>query len=349
MLGSARRPLGFVLAAVFLTALSACAGGGEIVELDESHDAERLIIRDFIGTLTIVTTEPGGAIDLHVSARRSQLDLLPIGLSGGSLTIGWEGEPDRTRRWWEFWRGRWMFDLADLDRYPTVEIGVPAGVEIEIENIIGAWTIGDRAGHLAFGTERGTGTIGTTETAAIAISGDAAVEIGAVAGQLTLAVAGSGALRGGSAGAVEMSVAGSGDVTLGDIAGGVAVNVAGSGGAVFGAAASIDAVLEGSGSLRLGAVADGFAAVVQGSGSIVAAAAGGAFEATISGSGSVRVDAGRASPFEVTITGSGNVRYGGTAADPVVTISGSGGLVIGTLEGNLTQRISGSGRVDILN
>jgi hypothetical protein len=332
-----------------LAALSACAGGGEIIEFDESHEADRLIIRDFIGTLTVVTTEPGGAIDVHIAIRGSQQSLLPINDAGGELTITWEGEPDRTRRWWEFWRGRWMFDPGDLDRYPTVEIRVPADVEVEVENLIGAWTIDDRTGHFAFEAERGNGTIGTTETAAIALSGHATVEIGAVAGQLMLAVAGSGTLRGGPAGALEMSVAGSGEVILGDIAGGVTARIAGSGEAVIGRAASVNAALAGSGSLRLGAVADGFAAVVQGSGSIVTAAASGAFEVAISGSGSLRVDEGRASPFQVTITGSGNARYGGTAVDPVATISGSGGLVIGRLEGNLTQRISGSGRVEVLN
>ena len=231
---SAWRPFGLVLGAALLTALSACAGGGEIVELDESHDADRLIIRDFIGTLTIVTTEPGGDIAVHVAVRRSQQALLPIGLSGDALTIAWEGEPDRTRRWWEFWRGRWMADLSELDRYPTVEIAVPADVEIEIDNFIGAWTIGDRDGHLAFEAERGSGTIGTTETAAIAISGDAEIELGPVTRHLDGAVAGSGTLRASAAGSAELSIAGSGEVALGDVAGGLTVNIAGSGGAVIG-------------------------------------------------------------------------------------------------------------------
>ena len=86
--------------------LAACAGGGELVETDESYGAERLVIRDFIGTLTIVTSEPGGEINVRVEAKQSQLDFLPIELSGNELVVEWEGEPDRTRRWWEFWRGR---------------------------------------------------------------------------------------------------------------------------------------------------------------------------------------------------------------------------------------------------
>lgn len=343
------RPVAIILAIASLGALAACAGGGEAVELDESYRADRLVIRDFIGTLTIVTTEPGGEIEMHVAARRSQLDLLPIEQDGGELIVVWEGVPDRTRRWWEFWRGRWMADLSNLDRYPVLEIAVPSDVEIEIENIIGEWTIGDRTAHLALGAERGRGTVGATETAAIAVSGDAEIEIGPVAGRLDLAVAGSGTVIGASAAALDAAVTGSGDVTLGDIAGPAAVSIAGSGSVELGDAASLEASLSGSGSLRFGAVSGGFDASVQGSGSIVAGSASGAFEAAVSGSGNIRIDAGRASPFEVTIAGSGSVRYGGTAVDPVVAISGSGGLVLGAVEGDLDARTAGAGGVEVLN
>ena len=343
------RPARFLVAALLLTTLAACAGSGEIVDSQQSYDADRLVIRDFIGTLTIVTTEAGGDINVEIEARQSQLDLLPIDVVGDDLVIAWEGEPDRTRRWWEFWRGRWMVDLNDIDNYPTLTVTVPADLEIEVESMIGFWTIDDRTGHLAFGADRGRGTIGTTETASIGVAGDAEVDLGVVARQLSVAIAGSGSVVGDSAGAAEIAIAGSGDLQLGDIAGMVTIDIAGSGSARIGNAERLEASLSGSGSLRLGDIGGAFVAAVQGSGSIAAVSASGAFEAAVSGSGSIRVDDGRAEPFEVAISGSGGVRFGGTAVNPSASISGSGGLILGRVEGDLDARTSGGGRVDVLN
>jgi hypothetical protein len=332
-----------------LVVLAGCGGGGNVVGTDHDYQAERVVIRDFIGTLTIVTSEPGGDIGVRVEARQSQMALLPIAQSGGELTIEWLGEPDRTRRWWEFWRGRWMVDLNDIDRYPTLVLTVPADVEIAVENIIGEWTVGDRTGHLAFGADRGHGTIGATQTAELAISGDADVEIGPVAELLDVSIAGSGNLTGSAAGAAEIATSGSGGVTLGDIGGPLAINVSGSGNATIGDAVSVDIALSGSGRLRLGTIADGLSLAVQGSGNVVAAAASGPMELAVSGSGSVRVEEGRATSFEAHISGSGSVRFAGTAVNPVANISGSGGLVLGTVEGDLTANTTGSGRVQVLN
>jgi hypothetical protein len=339
------------IAAAFLIAavLAGCAGGGNAVDTDRNYQAERLVIRDFIGTLTVITSEPGGDIAVHVEARQSQMALLPMTLSGGELTIEWEGEPDRTRRWWEFWRGRWMADLNDLGRYPTLVVTVPADVEIEVENIIGEWTVGDRTGHLVFGAERGHGTIGATQTAEIGITGDADVEIGPVSGQLDIAIAGSGNLIGDTAGLAKIAISGSGGIALGNIAGPLAINVSGSGDATIGNAASAEIALSGSGRLRLATIADGFVLAVEGSGNVTAAAASGAVEMAVSGSGSVRIEGGRATSFEANISGSGSVRFAGTAVDPVANISGSGGLVLGAVEGDLTANTTGSGRVEILN
>ncbi len=349
MLRLARRYSAAFAALAVLTLLAACGGGGGPATVDHSYNADRLVIHDFIGTLAIETVPAGGEIGLHVDATRAQLDLLPISLSGNTLTIEWNGVPDRAPHWYEFWRGRWMFEMRDIDQYPTVTLTVPEDVDIDINGLIGRWTVGDRQGSLAFGAERGTGTIEATRTAQIGLSGDADVQIGPVAELLTAAISGSGSLTGNGAGRADLAMSGSGRMSIGDVAGSLTISIAGSGQVTVGDADSVVATVSGSGVARLGSVAAGLRASVQGSGVVTAASASGAFAANVSGSGSVSVDAGRGSPFEVTIAGSGSVRFAGIAVDPVVRVSGSGAVVLGAVEGRLDQATAGSGGVQVLH
>lgn len=335
-------------AIIATTVLSACSTGSEPATFDESYAADRLVIDDFIGTLTIETTPAGGDVELHVDATRAQLDLLPIAFEGGVLTVAWEGEPDRHRRWYEFWRGRWMADLNALHRYPTLILSVPADVEIEIDNLIGHWDIADRDAHVRVGVERGSGTIGAAPSAEIDVAGDADLEIGPVGNRLVVHVAGSGTLMATSAGEAEISVAGSGDVAIGAVTGLLSMSVSGSGEVTAEAADRVEASVSGSGAIRLGAVDGGLAVAVQGSGSVSADRVNGPFEASISGSGGVNIADGRGSPFDVTIAGSGGVRFGGTAVDPIVRISGSGGVTLGAVEGDLDATTAGTGNVQVL-
>jgi hypothetical protein len=348
MFKTIRQRFTFIAAILSAATLSACAGSDPITAVDEDYAAERLVIRDFIGTLTIETTQAGGDVSLHVEATEDQAELLPIDLAGGVLTIEWEGEPDRLRRWYEFWRGRWMADPNALEQYPTLVLAVPANVEIDIEGLIGHWTIDDREGHISFTAERGSGSIGALRSADIAISSDADLEVGPVRELLSASVAGSGSLSAGDSGRADVSLAGSGEILLGTVAGDLNISVSGSGSTVAGDAAHIDVAVSGSGSVRLGAADAGFLAVVQGSGSVTADRVDGEFQVSVSGSGRVVVDDGRGSPFEVSITGSGSVRFGGTAVDPIARISGSGGLILGAVEGELDAATAGAGRVQIL-
>ena len=338
---------GWIVAFAALSLLAGCGGNSGPVVVDESYAADRVVIRDFIGTLVIETSDEGGEVNLHLEATQAQLDLLPIRLSGDTLNIEWEGEPDRRRAWYEFWRGRWMVDLNRLDQYPTLVLTVPVDIEIEVDAIIGRWTVEDRAGRLIFAAESGSGTIGATEMAEISITGDADLEIGSVAERLEIAVTGSGTVVGTEATRAELSVAGSGELSLGNIAGGLVVNVSGSGKVVIGDADSASVSVSGSGSVRLGSVAEGLRAGVEGSGAVLAVLVNGAFDATVTGSGRIEVGDGRASPFAAVIAGSGSVRFWGTAVDPVATLSGSGSVFLGVVEGELTSRTSGAGRVQV--
>lgn len=340
---------GLAVAGAFAAVLSlaACAGGSEPVAIDETYDTDRVVLRDFIGTLDIVTSAEGSATAVHADLRRNQVDLLPITQSGGTLTIEWDGEPDRTRRWWEFWRGRWMADLDRLEDYPHLVLEIPVDVAVEIDSIIGEWTIDDRPGHIVFNAERGSGSIGAVGSADISIDGHAELDLGAVAGALEVAIAGSGTLAGSTVGTAGVSIAGSGKVDLGDVDETMSVSIAGSGEARIGDSAGAEVQISGSGDVAIGAVSGGLRAIVLGSGDIDAAAVNGAFSAAISGSGEINVEAGRGDPFEVAISGSGDVRFGGTGVDVDAALSGSGNLFLGALEGNLDARTSGSGRVEV--
>ncbi len=81
--------IGFVAA---LAVLLAGCGGSAPTSIDETHPAaERLVIRDFIGRLTIETVEPGADIEVEAELRRGQGGLLPIEIRGESLEITWLG------------------------------------------------------------------------------------------------------------------------------------------------------------------------------------------------------------------------------------------------------------------
>lgn len=327
--------------------LAGCGASSAPVTLDETFDADRVVIRDFIGTLTVETIDAGGNVGLHADLNRAQEDLLPIRQSDGTLMIEWLGEPDRERRWWEFWRGRWMADLDRLDDYPSLVLQLPADVALDVTSIIGRWTIDDRTALVRFDAERGEGSIGATQVIELSISGDADIVIGPVAGLLDVSIAGSGTVRGGASSDADISIAGSGDVSLEDVAGQATINIAGSGDATIGDVASAEVRISGSGNVTLGAVASALDARVLGSGDVTVGSVNGAFDASIAGSGDIEVGAGRGDPFDVDIAGSGNVRFGGVGVNPDVSLSGSGSLFLDRLEGELDARTGGSGRVEV--
>ena len=330
-----------------LLVLAGCAADETRTVTEESFTAQRIVISQFIGTLVIETMDGPGVIALRVTANAAQRELLPIRVSGGTLNIAWEGEPDRRRQWHEFWRGRWMADLNDLDRYPTISLRVPRSLAIEVRDIIGRWTIGDRGGDLTIVAERGSGTVGTTETANITVTGDTDIEFGAVAQLLNVSIPGSGRVRVVSAGRAVLSIPGSGAINVGPIANDLTVAIAGSGSVLAGNAGSADIAVHGSGDVEIGLVGGSLNINILGSGDVRAGSVNGPFRANIAGSGDIDIGVGRAAPFDVSIPGSGDVRFGGTAVDPVARIFGSGNVYIAAVEGQITSQILGTGRVQV--
>ncbi|HEV7352024.1 MAG TPA: DUF2807 domain-containing protein [Brevundimonas sp.] len=149
-----------------------------------------------------------------------------------------------------------------------------------------------------------------------------------VAGELKVALAGSGDVRAGQAGDVDLALAGSGD-------------------AVIGTSTRVRVATPGSGGARLGAVTGDAVIAVPGSGDVRLAAVGGDLEANIVGSGSILVAGGRSGRLAANIVGSGDVRHGGEVGRVEVNIVGSGDVAVGRASGEVRRRVLGSGELRI--
>lgn len=348
MLRTGRGLRGGAIAALLigLTVLAGCGRQTPTVT-EEAFATTNIVINRFIGTLVIETVDAPGTT-LTVSATAAQRDLLPINAIGDTLTIDWEGEPDEARSWFQFWRGRGSFRMADLPDYPTLTLRVPRSANVQIEDIMGRWNVGNLTGDLAFSAVEGEGALGDAGNARLVATGSADIIMGAVAGTLDANVSGDGVIRAESAGTARLDTSGSGDIIVGPVAGDVAISVSGSGSVGLGSiTGTVTGTVSGSGDLAVAAISGGITLAVQGSGDAQVDSINGPFVSNSTGSGQIVVLAGRASSFEATLTGSGDVRFGGTAVDPVATLSGSGDVHIAVVEGAVTERATGSGRVRV--
>jgi hypothetical protein len=154
------------------------------------------------------------------------------------------------------------------------------------------------------------GSVGRSDSLWLSNAGCGDWTVANVKGRLEINDAGSGDVRGGSAGELAVRVAGSGDIQLREIRG----------------AANID---------------------VAGSGDVSAASIDGPLHTNVMGSGDVKIDGGRASDMVVRIAGSGDVRFGGVAASLDAQLAGSGDVDVGRVDGPIHKASFGSGAVNV--
>jgi hypothetical protein len=145
---------------------------------------------------------------------------------------------------------------------------------------------------------------------------------------------------------LELSIAGCDHWTLANVQGDLDIHDSGSGGVRAGTAGRVNIKVAGAGDITLGEVAQGLKVGIAGSGDVRAASVSGPVEVDVAGNGDLRVDAGHASAMKVTIAGSGDVRYGGVADSLDVSIAGSGDISVARVTGKVNKSIAGSGRVD---
>lgn len=146
---------------------------------------------------------------------------------------------------------------------------------------------------------------------------------------------------------VKLGSAGCGDWTIANVAEDLSVAVAGSGDVRAGTARHLKASIAGSGDVRVGAVRS-LEASIAGSGDVRVARLDGPVEASIAGSGDVLVEGGRATRVKASIAGSGDVRIAGASDSVEASIIGSGDVRVASA-GSVKKSVIGSGSVLVGN
>ena len=285
------------------------------------RDIQHLRIEDYVGRIDISV---GGDEEVQVQIDREGAKPYEIDLSASKGVLRIEGED---RGPFDGWSRGWGGLERRLNDYPRLQIVVPVGTDVSLDDVATELEIGDIESDLALGGGVMAGEIGDVRTADLHISGEATLDIGDVAEALDLRLSGAGDLKIASAGTADISLRGAGDIELGPVGGPVEVSI------------------QGGGDVAIGAAEGGAELEIHGSGDIGVASVAGPTSAAIHGSGDIVIGGGRADPLEVSIHGSGDVRHEGVAVNPRVRVHGSGEVFINEQEGALES--SGHGRLKI--
>lgn len=151
-------------------------------------------------------------------------------------------------------------------------------------------------------------SIGQAQSGRVALDGCGDADIGNVADEIELAVAGGSEVRLHGAGSAEIAVAGGGDVTIGVIRNGANIAIAGAG-------------------------------------DIVAARIDGPTSIAVQGAGDVTIRDGRATSLSVAIMGAGDLVHNGSAERLDAAILGAGDIRVRSVDGEINRRVLGAGEV----
>lgn len=247
--------------AVLLASTLVLAAAPALAFGPQTYTAKSVEIEGVFGTVT-VKVDPS-ARDVTVSAGGSArwLQEFEASQSGDALLLEQRDRPERMR-------------LKDTDDQITVDVTVPPGTALILEDHAGNATIGDLDAAVTLeDLQTGRIVVGRVTAADVGITGGAAVEIGAVGGPLNVTVSGSGDIKTGPvSGNVMTRISGSGDVVIGSVNG------------------KVDTKISGSGNVELGGGrADPLIVGISGSGNVKVMATVGAQEIRNSGSGKVTI------------------------------------------------------------
>lgn len=241
--------------ALTLTALPALAFG------PQDFTAREVSVEGLVGRLEVKVDSGASKVTASVSGPSRWLDTVTVKLDGDDLRIVQKESP-RERRW------------RDQDDWVTVQLTVPAGTKLDIDDFSGEGTVGDLRGALSVdGMSSGKLNVGRVTTAAVSIDGSGDVTLGDVDRDVNFEINGSGSVKSGrTAGKAELEINGSGEI-----------DVAYANGA-------INAEINGSGDISIhGGVADPLAVEINGSGSVLMDGVAKNQSIEQSGSGKVRI------------------------------------------------------------
>ena len=292
--------LGAAVAAALILPVAAHAGEDRtwVSKPAQTFNARSLDLEHVFGDATIKVTD-GGPMSVQISGPRFLVDPMQVTTRGDTLVVM---GPRNTGRGFSVWDWSKWFDYSDVGEKGKVKvtISVPRGSDVTADKQIGDLTMGDLDGHFSVESINSDIRAGRVTDAKIKVVGGGDTTIAAVAGNISLDIAGAGDVNVGNVGSATIQVAGAGDTTLGQVHSGLSVSIAGSG-------------------------------------DLDIASVNGPVTLSIAGSGDVRIKGGKANPFKVSMVGGGDVVFGGQAVDPTVSALGSGDVWIKSYTGNLSS------------
>lgn len=221
--------------ALTLTALPALAFG------PQDFSAKEVSVEGLVGRLDVKVDSNASKVTASVSGPARWVEMVEVRQEGGDLVIR-QKEASRERRW------------REQDDWVTVQITVPVGTKLDIDDFSGEGTVGDLRGAFAVDSmNSGKLSVGHVATATIGIDGSGDVVLGDVDRDIDLEINGSGSIvTGRTAGKTELAINGSGEISVAHANG------------------PINAEINGSGDIRIqSGVADPLAVEINGSGSLL--------------------------------------------------------------------------------
>lgn len=269
--------------------------------------ATDITIRDFVGIVTIIDGTDG--VDVRSAGDK------PADISDSDGDIRIDGLTSREERAkacnrrgmsWNFdFNGKESKGSTRLDGYPNIQISVPDGSNLYIEDSY-VWL---------------DSKIRLTE-ADLEMGGCFDIDMDAVE-TLRLEKSGSGDIDIGEAGTLRMEKSGSGDMDVGRVG-------------------PLNIEKSGSGDIDIDRVNGPVSIEKSGSGDIDIGVLTGSLELDRSGSGDVAVDDGDVSLLRVRSSGSGDVDINAAVGDAFVRASGSTDVYVKSIQGSLEQSTSGA-------
>lgn len=239
--------------ALSLTALPALAFG------PQDYTAKEVTVQGMVGYLTVKVDDSVSKVTATVTGPAKQVSLVKVTLEGTDLVIEQESR-QRSMRW------------QDKDDWITIDLRVPTGTKLEIDEFVGEGTVGNlRAALSVDGMTAGSLTVGSVTTADVGIDGSGDVKISDIDRDVSVSINGSGSVNAGrTAGKLDLQINGSGDVDIATISGAVKVEINGSGDVNLrgGIADPLDIDINGSGSVLVDGVARNQSIQQSGSGTV---------------------------------------------------------------------------------
>ena len=297
-----------------------------------TFDATSVVVDDFIGTLNVAVVDDPEVV-LTMTGAEDKLADIAVRLDGSRLVLR---------------RGMGATGVSqglDSAAYPVIDLRVPAGTPLTIDDMDGKTTIGDLNAPVRIYAASLDATIGDVTTADIDRFGSGDIVLGKVAGALTAMLSGSGDIRVLAAGTVDVKKRGSGDVILGTVSGTVTAEMRGSGDIRIAAARAVDIKKRGSGDVDLGQIGGRFDFESAGIGDVDVGSVNGPVTINATSSGKIYIHGGSADPLRLSLAEYSDFTFDGVAVDPDISTSGASIIKLQEYVGDF--KASGAGDIRV--